>query len=268
MLHNVFGKTLSDSLRSYHWWLLGLVSYIVLIVSVYPMVREEGEAFQELLASYPPALLAAFGLDQGLSIASAEGFLSTYIFGWMVPLLFLIYAISFGARAIAGEEEAGTAELLLANPISRERFVLEKFATLALLLLGLAVTIFLGVIVGGLIVDWEISLVHVAAACLSGAFLGLSFGGLAFAIGGATGRRPLTSGLAAAVAVAAYLVFTLGGLVDWLGDGVKLSPIWLYAGTETLREGLDWMKAGVLVLGSGVWLAVATTLFRRRDVRL
>ena len=49
----------------------------------------------------------------------------------MVPLLLLIAAIGAGARATAGEEERGTLDLLLANPISRRRLVLEKLAALA-----------------------------------------------------------------------------------------------------------------------------------------
>ena len=46
----------------------------------------------------------------------------------MVPLLLMIAAIGAGAGAIAGEEERGTLELLLANPLSRRRLVLEKTA--------------------------------------------------------------------------------------------------------------------------------------------
>ena len=39
----------------------------------------------------------------------------------MLPLLLLVYAIGAGSRAIAGEEESGTLDLLLAHPLSRRR---------------------------------------------------------------------------------------------------------------------------------------------------
>ena len=44
----------------------------------------------------------------------------------MVPLLLLVAAIGAGARAIAGEEERGTLDLLLSTPVSRRRLALEK----------------------------------------------------------------------------------------------------------------------------------------------
>ena len=49
----------------------------------------------------------------------------------MVPLLLLVAAIGAGARATAGEEERGTLDLLLANPLSRRRLIAEKVAALA-----------------------------------------------------------------------------------------------------------------------------------------
>jgi ABC-type transport system involved in multi-copper enzyme maturation permease subunit len=78
-----------------------------------------------------------FGLDaQRESLAIRRFFLA--------PLLFLIFAIGQGSGAIAGEEERGTLDLLLANPRSRVRIVLEKFGALALMTLGLAAMMWAG----------------------------------------------------------------------------------------------------------------------------
>lgn len=268
MRHSLFGKTLGDSLRSYPWWLGGLIAYVILIMMVFPFLEEEGQAFQELLENYPAALLAAFGIDPELSIVSVEGFLGTYVFGWLVPLLFLIFAITFGSRAIAGEEEAGTMELLLANPIGRARVVFLKYAAFATLIAGMSLALFVAVYVGGLILGWEMNLGNIAAACLSGGLLGLAFGGISFGLAAATGRRAATSGITAALAVGSYLLFTVGGLVDSLAVVAKASPIWLYAGTETLVEGLIVNRAAVLFIIAALTIIAAGALFQRRDIRL
>jgi ABC-2 type transport system permease protein len=268
MRHSLLGKTLGDSIRSYPWWLGGLVAYVVLITMVYPFLEEQGQAFQDLLENYPAALLAAFGIDPKLSIVSVEGFLGTYVFGWLVPLLFLIFAISFGSRAIAGEEETGTMEILLANPISRARVVLIKYAALVILVTGLSLALFVAVVVGGLFVGWEMNLANIAAACVSGGLLGLAFGGISFGLAAATGRRAATGGITAALAVGSYLLFTVGGLVDSLADVAKASPIWLYAGTETLIEGLIVGRALALLATSVLAIAAAGILFQQRDMRL
>ena len=52
------------------------------------------------------------------------------LFSLMAPLLLIVFSIGAGASAIAGEEDRHTLELLLANPVSRCRIVLEKLAAL------------------------------------------------------------------------------------------------------------------------------------------
>lgn len=267
MFLSLLVKTLRDAVRGYGWWTGGLVAYVVLISMVYPFLEERGEAFQELLESYPEGLLAAFGIDTSLSIVSAEGFLATYVFGWFVPLFFLAFAISFAARALAGEEEAGTMDLLLANPIPRSTVVLAKAGALLVLLLGMGAALLVAVVAGGLIVGWDLDPGRLVAACLSGTLLGMAFGGMTFAVGSLTGRRAMTSGIGAGLALGSYLLFTMGGLIEDLATAVKASPIWLYAGTETLTQGLHPGRALILILITVLAAGAATFLFGRRDIR-
>jgi ABC-2 type transport system permease protein len=53
-------------------------------------------------------------------------------------VLLIIFTTGIGARAIAGEEESGRLDLLLAYPVSRTRVVVQRFAALvvATLLVG------------------------------------------------------------------------------------------------------------------------------------
>ena len=101
-----------------------------LMVAVYPSVRDN-PALNKMVESYPEALKASSAFGGNVDYASGAGYLSSELFSFMVPLLLLVAAIGAGARATAGEEERGTLDLLLANPISRRRLVLEKLAALA-----------------------------------------------------------------------------------------------------------------------------------------
>ena len=94
-----------------------------------------------MVDDYPDAFKAFFGLGDNVDYTSAIGYLNGELFSFMVPLLLLIAAIGAGARATAGEEERGTLELLLANPISRRRLVLDKLAALAAELCGLVLVL-------------------------------------------------------------------------------------------------------------------------------
>ena len=121
----------------------------------------------------------------------------------MVPLLLLVAAIGTGAGAIAGEEERGTLELLLANPISRTRAVLEKSAALVVEIIALGLVLWVALWIGKLSVGMDISAGNLAAATLAAVLLAVAYGALAVLIGAATGRRALAIGVTAAAGVAA-----------------------------------------------------------------
>jgi ABC-2 type transport system permease protein len=106
-----------------------------------------------------------------------------------------------------------------------------------------------------------------AAFAVHLAFFGLAIGAVALVIGAGTGRRTLTTGVAAGVGVLGWLINGFAPLVsalDWLK---YLSPFYYYAGHDPLTQGID--VGDLVVLGA---VAVALTLvamaaFERRDLR-
>ena len=204
MLRNAFLKTLRDARRAIAWWSLGLVAMTALMVAVYPSVRDNPD-LNKMVEDYPDAFKAFFGLGENVDYTSAVGYLNGELFSFMVPLLLLIAAIGAGARATAGEEERGTLDLLLANPISRRRLVLDKLAALAAELAILALVLWLALVVGVETIGMDVSVAHLAAATFAAALLAFAYGAIALLLGAATGRRAVATGIAAAGAVAAYL---------------------------------------------------------------
>jgi ABC-2 type transport system permease protein len=184
----------------------------------------------------------------------------------MVPLLLLVYGIGAGARAIAGEEEAGTLDLLLSHPLRRRRVLLEKLGAAVVLLAGLGAVIFLVVTGSSAVFGLDVGTLDVAAATLGAVLLAATFAALALLVGAATGSRALAIGVASSLVIASYLLFGLGNLVDVLEPVQALTPWDWYAGGDQLRNGLDW-RGTVLLLGSVVVTAgAAIPLFQRRDL--
>jgi ABC-2 type transport system permease protein len=184
----------------------------------------------------------------------------------MVPLLFIAYTAGLGANAIAGEEEHGTLDLLLANPLPRWRVVLDKFAAMAVLTLILGVALWVGLAVGAAPVHMDLNLGRLAAVTLSAVLLGLAFGALALAVGAVTGKRGLSTALASVVGVVAYLINSLAPVVKGLAPYRKLSLLYYYIGADPLRNGLNLGHAAVLVGVTAVLLLLAVFGFQRRDV--
>jgi ABC-2 type transport system permease protein len=265
MLRNPFLKTLRDARRALVWWSLGLIGMAVLMTAVYPTVRDN-PALDKLVDQYPDALKAFIGFGGGIDYSTGAGYLGIELFSFMVPLLLLVAAIGAGARAIAGTEERGTLDLLLANPISRQRLVAEKLAALAAELLFLALVLFLALLVGVRAFDLEVSTAHLAAATASAALLAFAFGAISLAAGAASGRTAAAIGVSAAGAVAAYLVNGLADLVGFLEPLQKASPFYHYAAPDPLHHGLSPSHALFLLGIAAVASVLAVVVFERRDV--
>ncbi|MBI2874794.1 MAG: ABC transporter permease subunit [Firmicutes bacterium] len=259
----VFARTLKDQKRNLAWWAVGTVFFAVLVVLVYPSYSAVPE-LERLLEEAPPALKAFFG--ESASITSPVGFLNTELFFFMVPLVFIILAVGRGSDAVAGEEERGTLELLLSLPLSRRRLVLEKAAAMVITMGVLSLAMWLGIAAGSLLVEIDLTGVYKAAATISGALLGLTFGALALAIGAWRGGRGISIGISGVVGVATYLLNVFGTTVNVLEPFRPLSPFYYYIGAEPLAKGLNLGHAGVLTGLSVILIALAVTSFDRRDV--
>ena len=266
MLRNTLFKTLRDYRRSFFWWSVGLVVTALYMALFYPTIRDQATALADYMKVLPEALMASFGITKGADMYSAEGYLSSYLFAFMVPMLFLILGIGFGASAIAGEEERGTLDLLLANPLPRWRVVLEKFGAFVIYAAALAFVFWLGLVGGAEMVAMPVSYGRMAAATVSSVLPALAFGSLALALGCATGSKGLSIGVSSAVGVAAYFLNSLASVVQDLEPYRKLSPLYYYNSTDPLKHGLSLGNSAVLVGLALVFLAIALYTFQRRDL--
>jgi len=238
MLRSVFEKTLRDGQRGFIWWSVGLAGLVAMMIAVYPSVRDN-PSLDKLLESYPEALRGMVGFGGELDYASGAGYLGIELFSFMVPLLLIIAAIAAGAAAVAGEEERGTLDLLLSTPVSRRRLVLEKLAALTVELVALGAVLWLSLVVGTRAGGMDVGAGNLGAATASAVLLAIGFGAVALFVGTLTGHRSRAIAVAAAGAVAAYLVDSLASLSRVLETLQTASPFYHYAASDPLRHGLQ-----------------------------
>jgi ABC-2 type transport system permease protein len=266
MLPNVLFKTLRDQRRSLPFWGVGLVLLAAFLAGLYPTVRDNN-VFQQMVEAYPDELKGLMGLTDSMDISSGVGWLNIEAFGFMVPLVFIVYGVLAGAAAIAGEEARGTLYLLLTEPIERGRVVVEKFGAMALAMGALCVVLYAALAVGAVATGMDdVGMLNLAAITGSAALLGLVFGALALAIGCATGRSGLAGGVSAAAAIAAYLVNAVRASVESLSPVKWVSPFYYYNGADPLANGLEPVHALVLAAAAVALCAIGYLGFRRRDI--
>jgi ABC-2 type transport system permease protein len=264
-MRSVFAKGLRDLRRGLLWWSVGLAGMVALMAAVYPSIRDN-PALNRLVEDYPEALKAFIAFGGSVDYVSGAGYLGIELFSFMLPLLFVIAAVAGGAGAIAGEEERGTLDLLLSQPVTRRGVATAKVSSAAAEVAILTIVLWLALWVGVALFDMGVPATNLLAASLTAGALGLAFGAIAFLVGAATGRRALAIGLTAALAVAAYLINALAPLVSGLGPLQKASPFYHYAAGDPLRQGFATGHVAILVAIAAVSIVAGIVLFERRDV--
>lgn len=264
MLRSVFGKAVHDQWRMVLGWAAFSAIWPAMYVALYPSIGGISE-MQQMLEQLPPAIREFFA-SSSLDLSTPEGFLNLELFTFVGPLLILAYTVVVCGGATAGEEERGTMDLLLANPLPRWRVVVEKSAAFALGTIVIGAGMWLGAAAGSVAVGVDLDLGLVAQAVVSAILLGFALGGLALALGALTGRRWLAAGVSLMVAVAGFFLNGLGALVDWLEPWRPISPFYLYIANNPLSNGLDPVHALALVAWAVIGGAVAVVAFERRDL--
>ncbi len=266
MFRNITFKTIRDRRMSLIWWNIGFVAMVFSIVALYPSIKESAAPLAEYVNNLPDAVKALFGGTDLTDIASPTGFLNAELFGLMVPIMFIIFATGFGSSAIAGEEEQGTMDLLLANPLSRRRVVIEKFLALALSVALLGFIMWLSLVIGAKIFDMTISTVKLAAVSLTSVLLGFSFGMIGFATGCLTGKRGLGIAVATIFAGGSFIFNAIAKLVEEAKDYEGLSLFYYHSDINPLKNGIDFGDVVPFIAVIAVALVVGIIGFDRRDI--
>lgn len=261
----VFWRTLRSRKKSLLGWSLGMIGLIAITVAAYPSIANQ-DVFDDFIDDYPEFVQEILGLGSGMSITEPAGYLNSQFYSNMLPLLFIIFLVSFAVRVTATDEREGTLDLVAAHPIPRRRLTLEKATavlTAGTLLVALAILTF---VVSTPLAGMDVSLAALFGATISVFLVGVVFGGVAFGLGAATGSKGIALGVASGLAVATYILWGLAPLIDAIGPLERLSPFfWALAG-DPIIHGIQGGNA-LLLLGVGLAFIVAGIWrFERRDI--
>ena len=243
-------------------WGIGLAAVATMYAAFYPSITASTAQLEGYMQNLPDAVRNLIGVDY----TSPAGYLRAELFALLGPILFLVYAIGAGARAVAGEEETRSLDLLLSTPLTRSQIVRDKAIALLVAMSGLAAFLCVVVVVIGRPFDLTVPVGNAAAACLMLLLLGLAFASLALAVGCATGRKAWAYGVTGVVAVATYILNVLAPTVSALAWTRPASPFRWYLEPDPLTTGLHPINMAVLLGITVVCMAVGVGTFRRRDV--
>ncbi len=258
---------LRDALRSQSrlliGWAIALVLLYLMIGGVWQLFQNTVEDLESFMENYPQELLEVFGVTD---FTTDVGFMQAEMYSIIVPFIAVIVGAVLGARALAGDEEQGRLEPVVAAPVSRTRVVAERSLAALLGVSALMVVAFLSLGLSALVFSMDIPLVQNAAVNWSLAWLGMLYAAVALAVGALTGRKSIALGVATAAAIFGYVVYAFLPLVEELEGWSKISPWYWALNGDPLFEGFDWVGTALLAGSTALLVAITHLAFDRRDL--
>lgn len=245
-------------------WGLSLAILGGYLLTFYDVLFEQGAEIMRLVSSYPPELLTFFG--DMTNLMSPAGYLTVEFFSYM-PLIVGIFAVLSGSGLLAGDEEAGTLDLLLSYPISRMQLFAGRWLAFVSAMAGIVALSWLG-LAGGL--RWsamDVSPAELALPCLSLWAQLLVFGCLGLLLSMVLPSRRLAAMTAGLVLVASFFLTSLARIDASLEEAARFSPLNYYQAGEAL-DGMNWVWFLGLVAVALVLSMLAAWRFQRRDIRV
>lgn len=250
---------------------LGLIIGIVvallvsIVVSIWPEFKAQSASFRELLDS--PLYGAILGEMVSLDIATFQGFYGMYLFIYLEMIL-LFLGIFYGASLISREVDKNTLDMMLSLPISRTRFISEKFLvyisnTIFIPLASIAITIILQ-----FTINEEFDTIAFVYASFAYWLLFVALGTISLLMG-TIFLDSTKSYVASGVVILGMWIFQrVAGLVSSLKDFQYFSIFYYVNGANVLKNGIESVYGDIiLVLVVSILCFLASiAVFNRRDL--
>ncbi|WP_084104704.1 ABC transporter permease subunit [Demequina sp. NBRC 110056] len=260
MLRSVYLKSIRDR------WLGAMLGVVALFAVAWMGIWSFAGMGDEALAfidAMPPAYLSLTGISADAGVA---GMMLSNMFTFMGPFVIAGIGVSMGAAAIAGEEAAGTMNVLGAAPRSRSRLLRSKALAIVSIVVGAGVLASVSYVLAAAVSSESITALNLAAATVHMLAVCLLFAAVALAVGAWTGNRALASGTGVGLIAVSFLASGLLPLVEGFEDWAKVSPWYWIDGTDPLTTGVDWTPVVIILAAAAAVGALGWWGLRRRDL--
>jgi ABC-2 type transport system permease protein len=240
---------------------LGLLGYY--LFDIYNTFFQRDVDLMQLFNAFPEDLMAFFGGD--VDLFSPSGFLHLEFFSY-IPIILGIMVISAAANLIGKDEEEGSLELIIAQPISRTKVFISRSLALVLSVLLILMITWGGFALGSHLNDFDLTQEELVRPFISLMAILMLFLGLALLLSMIfpdSSSAGLVSGF---LLVASYFITSLAQLDDKLAGINLFSPLKYYQG-GTAVDGLDPQNLIILFGLSVLFIVIAGFIFVKRDLR-
>lgn len=240
---------------------LGLLGYY--LFDIYETFFQRDVNLMEVFNAFPDDIMAFFGGD--VDLFTPSGFLHLEFFSYM-PIVLGIVVVTAAASLISKDEEEGTLELIIAQPINRlTLFASRTIALILSVILILAIT-WVGFYLGANYNNFDLSLAELTRPFVSLFTILMLFLSLALLLSMILPSSSSAGFVSGFLLIASFFISSLARIDEKLEGVNRFSPLKYYQGGAAV-EGLDAQKL-LLLFGITLFcLLIAGFLFVKRDLR-
>ncbi len=259
------GFHLSNQKKSIRGWALVIFFMMCMYMGLYDTMKEMTQMKMERM---PSQFTDFFNMEDFSVMGTYIGFFGLIYNFILIPIT--IFAVTFTARIIIGEEKSKSIEFLYSMPFSRQEIFLSKILTS---LVGVTVVVLAG---GVATIGWgyfhegsSLELFELVQVFKVSSFIPYFFAAVAIFMAGLSGK--ITSGATVSmVVIVSYFLGYLGKLLmekgEWL---LYLSPFELFEASKAQELSAETMAHLGIFFGLFLLLClVGTYAYRKRDFNL
>lgn len=262
MFRNVFLKTLRDYRIGILGWGVGMGLMLALTMASVTQLTATPQARAELVA-----LAGQFAWNAAAIAVDTVGGYAMFKIGVFIFVI-AVWPLLAASRALRGEEERGSLDVLLSLPIARARVAVEKIAAIWTALLAMGALVGVLAYAGGQAFGGEFGLGDALLYGLDLALVCAVVAGAAVLLSQFTseagGAARWTGGLLV-LAIVVDMVHRIFGDLEWIS---RLSPIYYFNLSKPLVPSYGTNAGAMLFLAvlAGSLSAAGVWLFARRDI--
>jgi ABC-2 type transport system permease protein len=236
----------------------GLLLYDTLVD---PQTQQQ---YLQLISSYPRELMTFFG--DMTQMFTPGGYLDTLFFTY-IPIVIGIFSILTSATLLAGDEEKGILDLVLAHPISRMKLYVGRLGAYTVATIMILFISWLGFVITLHQTSLDATVWEIILPFLSLFSLLMFFGTLTLLLSMLLPSQQWAAMISGLILVASYFLSSLARLSENLRPIEKYFPMHYYQGGQALTK-MNWSWFGLLIAFSVIFAGLAWWLFERRDIRV
>jgi len=262
----IFANSLSRFRGQILGWGVSLGLLAGFMTLFYDTIAEQKENYTQLMAGYPKELLAFFATSDVMQMFTPAGYLNLEFFSYMT-IIIGIFVVMAGSGLLAGDEENGTLDLILAHPVSRSVLFVGRSLAFLVATIAILVLTWLGfvLVVPGTLMDVTAGELALPLVSLFGILA--IFGSLALMLSMLMPSRRLAAMTSGILLVACYFINALASLNDTMDKIAEYLPFRYYQGGLAI-DGMEWGQWAAMLGVSALFVLVAGWRFERRDIRV